>query len=286
MRRTISYGMLHCGSSFVTSFVVVYFLVIMKWDFISLRSCDRCHAIKQRCQRTPGSTRCDRCCRLSLSCDFKRRVKGIGRPSRPYHHLRHPVSSESPTQNAAPAVTENISTIINNFSSNKCMNLQRVLADLGDPTASPNGLAMMEAVLADPRFTGMFVLGPSMGSALSTTLVSQLRKSRKLLHNAYLACVASMPDTNDDGIVAPLDEVDNKRLDFCYRRASSALACFRSCAIQDARHISSCLVLAGALLTFGLRVDEDMGNKGLVICSEALCLVKPFYERGASTHPR
>ena len=239
----------------------------MKNGSLSLRSCDRCHAIKQRCNLPSGSTKCDRCSRLYLSCDFKRRVKGPGRPFRPYHHLQ-------------PAATPSIADITTRLDA-EYMSLPRGLPGLGDPTASYDGLAMMDAVFADSRFTDIFVLGSSMGPALSRSLLSQLRNAPYLLHDAYLAWVSSMPSTLADAIVRPPAQADSAQLDFSYRRASSALATFRSCKIRSAKDVPTFLMLAGVLLAFGIVVDGDIGNKSLLICSEALTLIKPFYESGS-----
>ncbi|EGE79493.2 hypothetical protein BDDG_02434 [Blastomyces dermatitidis ATCC 18188] len=42
-------------------------------------SCDRCHTLKSKCTRTPGSERCNRCERIGIRCVFSATMK-LGRP--------------------------------------------------------------------------------------------------------------------------------------------------------------------------------------------------------------
>lgn len=227
------------------------------------RSCDRCHALKERCQRLAGSPKCDRCSRLRLPCHSNRPIKPAGRRPYPYHYLRGTSMTSSPPSPTSPTPKDE-----------KCVTLYPSLSIPGGSSGVDYDLHIMERILSDD-FIKQFVF-PSFCSAHRKTLVSQFLRSRALVQDAYVACAISLPSPGEDAC-APLHEV---RLTSSYCRASAALAALRCLQIREVHDIPSCLVLGGTLLTFALRLG---GDEAFAICSSVLGMAKEFYESKGNT---
>ncbi|GJN68077.1 amidase [Purpureocillium lilacinum] len=237
------------------------------------RSCDRCHALKERCQRLPGAPKCDRCDRLQLPCQSNRPVKRPGRRPRPYHHLRtasKPAASLNSTEESLPTPPAE------DKDKEKWHSLCSSLTRLADSPPIDDDVHIMQRILSD-EFLQQFVL-PSFCEAHRETLVSQFFASRSIVKDAYVACAISMPGPGED-VSVPLDDM---RLASSYRRASAALSVLRTIKIKGEHDVPLCLALGGALLTFALRVG---GSDAHAICSNVLGMAKDLYEQKGGAIP-
>lgn len=227
------------------------------------RSCDRCHSLKERCQRVSGSQSCERCGRLRLECQTKRPFKRPGRRPRSCNlgDLRHhtePLAAPKSSVNGKVSSPVDVDTLVK----------------LGT-SLTRDELQLVYRMVTDRPSVERFVLGPSFYNAHRTTLSSPFLAFPELLHEAYVACCLTLPNPVGDAS----GPVDGPRLRRGYKLASSALATLRSLEVRDVSELSSCLALGGLMLTFVGRLG---GEDTLAVSSQALALVKPFYDSGHS----
>ncbi|PHH90781.1 hypothetical protein CDD83_2672 [Cordyceps sp. RAO-2017] len=225
-------------------------------------SCDRCHASKERCCRTPGRAQCERCARLRYACQSDRPHRNPGRPRRDAGAERAPSSSSSSSSSSgssivqsrgSPPTTERIDT--------RGPVLERSLSVNGD--LSGPELRLLDRALAD-KFNEQFLLGPGFCEAHRRCLASHLFSFKPVLKDAFLAVALAWED-------------DGGRLDDGFRRASAALASLCSFQVRNRDDVSVCLLLGGVILTFAYKVRvRDVR----AICSQTLNLVKPVYDLG------
>ena len=220
------------------------------------QACDRCYALKERCNRLAGAATCERCGRLDLPCRANRPFKRPGR--RPRQDQHDSVKGRS-RQSSVPGYA------------NDGRQLSLPTLKEGQVAVPSSETTRLGWILADDDSAMQFVLGPSFCKAHRETLISQLLTSHALLQDAYLACALSLPAAGEDAST-PLDD---ERLNTSYRRASAGLSALSTLQVQATYEMSSCLVLGGLLLTFALRMG---GEEALVICGKTLSLVKPVYE--------
>ncbi|UNI16477.1 Amidase [Purpureocillium takamizusanense] len=240
------------------------------------RSCDRCHALKERCQRLPGASKCDRCDRLQLPCQSNRPVKRPGRRPRPYHHLR---TTSKPAVSSTPASTSTDSLPTppaEDRDKEKWHSLCSSLTRLADSPPIDDDVHVMQRILSDD-FLQQFVL-PSFCDAHRESLVSQFFAARSIVKDAYVACAISMPGPGED-VSVPLDDM---RLASSYRRATAALAILRTIKVKGEHDVPLCLALGAALLTFALRMG---GFNAHAICSNVLGMAKDLYEANHGAIP-
>lgn len=221
------------------------------------RSCDRCHGVKHRCVRSPGSTSCQRCARLRFVCQVKRPIGKSGRrPQWEHADLSfqmlasdHTLATPSPPQ-ASPSL-------------------------FGD---APDELPwLVDRILTEDAFMQQFVLGLNFCRIHRQTLISHLDHSRDLLRDAYLACAWVWPSSGDISI-AP-NEI---QLSKSYRQASEALKALRSIHIRDIHDVGPCLVLGGALLAYANRLG---GHQSHNICIFVLSLIRDIYAASFESWP-
>ncbi|KAJ6441520.1 amidase [Purpureocillium lavendulum] len=233
------------------------------------RSCDRCHTLKERCQRIPSASKCDRCDRLHLPCLSNRPIKRPGRRPRPYHHLRATPKTPSSTASTVSLPTPPAEDKDGGKDRDKWLALCSGLTMLADAAPVDDDVHVMQRILSDD-FLQQFVL-PSFCEAHRETLVSQFFAARPVVKDAYVACAISMPGPGED-VNAPLDDV---RLAISYRRASAAVAALRDVRVKGVHDVPLCLAVGGALLTFAYRVG---GSDALAICTNVLSMAKDLYE--------
>ena len=224
------------------------------------RSCDRCHALKERCQWMAGGTKCRRCARLEQCCESKRPLKRPGRRPRPcsYAPVRSSITRSSSSSSNDSGVDLSDTTALVPLSSGLC----------GWGPVSHDALRCLERVITRDDFIEQFILGPSFFEIHREMLISQFLTAPTTVQDAYTACALLWG--NDPS--SPPNEV---QIYDSYRRASSALETLRSLKVRDAQDISSCLVLGGAILTFALKLGA---SDALAICDQTLSLVKPIYD--------
>lgn len=223
------------------------------------RSCDRCYVVKERCERTPGVAKCERCTRVGHACESKRPTKRPGRPPAPYlqsgsrrsraggagAHHKNPVSrrkKDASTPPTAPATTA----------------WQNVLSSVGHLTHQE--VALIDRAVNHDDFTKQFVLGPSFFNDHRQKLVFHLLSSRPVVLDGFLAVSLACGD--------------KMMINHSFKHATSALLKLRSFIIKDRLDMTSCLVLGWQILHFALNAG---GGQPLEICSQTLDLIKPHY---------
>lgn len=236
------------------------------------RSCDRCHSLKERCDRTPASASCClRCHRLELACVTERPIKKAGRRPQP---SKSPSSSSSLARRSAA----------DNDAIARTLTLPLPLPPLAED--SSGDLAWLVGVLSSVQdsFFGQFVAGPTWVPAHRQSLLSCLLASHELLRDAFMACALLWPSTSP----SPSSRNDNDEdedgngwlsqaptavnVSRSYRSASAAVDKLRRIHVASAADASSCLALGMLLLTFTERLGND---ESYSICVHVLGSVKP-----------
>lgn len=132
------------------------------------RSCDRCHAIKERCEWSPGSVTCRRCTRLRHVCKSVRPQKPPGR--RPQLYPQTPPEREpSITLCSTPAVAGDVTT---------------------------DELRVIDRMIASDDGIERFLMGPTFSENHRQLIMAQIVMSAMKLKDAVMA--SSMAWTNDE----------------------------------------------------------------------------------------
>lgn len=240
------------------------------------RSCDRCHSLKERCERRPpNSATCVRCKRLELACAAERPVKKSGRrPQRPAEAASDAEAAKGVAQALArPILATTASTLLTAAAAPPPP--QQRTATLDDDDADL--LQLIDSINAiQDSFFGHFVLGPTWFRSHRQALLSSLCAAHELLRDAFLACFLLWP-SQTDAFQAP-SAVDVSR---SYGRASAAVDKLRRIQVASAADASSCLALGMLLLTFAHR----LGNESYHICAHVLGSVKPVLDADAALKP-
>ncbi|KAJ0115126.1 hypothetical protein J7T55_001535 [Diaporthe amygdali] len=129
------------------------------------RSCDRCHAIKERCEWSHGLNACKRCVRLRHVCKSVRPVKPPGRRPQSYKRMSPP---------SEPEVTSPLSTVI----------LDNICADE----------RQMIHRMVESKSLERFLIGPTFLKNHCQLVMSQLFYSTVELKDALLASSIAWTD--------------------------------------------------------------------------------------------
>lgn len=221
------------------------------------RSCDRCHASKERCSRPTATSKCERCNRLNFTCTLERHAKRPGRPlmSAAARRSRAVAQLVPPTAVPSPALLATVDAI----SKHKDVDISASAAKL-------------IACLCDDNIMGRYIIGPSFYEAHRQYLVSTLCASPYVLADAYLAGAACQ---YDDHYPPPAGLSNNHSQKEEYTFASSAVATLRNFTVRTVDDMRDCLVLGGHVVTFALRLQAVDSRS---ICQRTLDLIKPVYE--------
>lgn len=216
------------------------------------RACDRCHAIKERCDWRTGGTQCNRCLRLGHCCKTVRQERRPGRKPGARDRRRSDKTRES------CSVQESI--------------VSGLVSTLGDGV-SVSHLQLIQRFLAQNHLLDIFSVGSTFGDAVRQQVFPRLVLSRATLLDGFLVCVMSWAD--DAG------PVTGSRLGDCFRHASSALATLSSLEVTDMPTMADCLILGSMISSFAMRLRlHDV----LSICSRTLGLIEPMYAAARSNH--
>ncbi|KAM4056107.1 fungal specific transcription factor [Hirsutella rhossiliensis] len=247
-------------------------------------SCDRCHALKERCRWTPGSFHCERCSRLGHLCQRVRPLRKPGRPSRDSLRLRAgagPLSNKKSSNGRAgqpPSIPSPVA-LYSHRSSSSASPTDR-LATVAQTRAplvrnvSVNGdlsgldLRLLDRILFRDDFLEQFVVGPSFCESHRKLLVSRLLSCKPALQDSYLAF--GLLWSHEPSLLP-----DGRQLNDSFKRASSALSTLRSFQVRDAHDVSVCLVLGLTILSFATKLGATDAR---TICNQTLSLVKPIYK--------
>ncbi|KAK8057961.1 Fungal transcriptional regulatory protein [Apiospora saccharicola] len=214
------------------------------------RACDRCHAIKERCDRRRDATQCDRCLRLGHGCMTVRQERRPGRRPGTRDLKRAEVTRKQ--------FTIQMSTV----------------PDLVSALGFVDGVSNADRHLVERFFTrnhllDTFSVGSSFSEGVRQQVMPRLLLSRATLLDAFLVCAISWADDDNAGACSGGD-----RASTCFRHASSALATLASLAVTDLPSMTDCLILGAMLSTFAMRLRlPDI----LAICRRTLGLIEPMY---------
>ncbi|KAK8061222.1 hypothetical protein PG997_015443 [Apiospora hydei] len=219
------------------------------------RACDRCHAIKERCDwRRNDGAQCDRCLRLGHCC---RTVRQERRPGRRPGVRNHKRAVDRTRQGRCAAEVSVVSGFISTFAE----------------AVSMTDRQLVERFFNQNHLLDTFSVGSSFSPGVRQQVIPRLFLSRETLLDGVLVCALSWADDADASAVGG-------RLSTCFRHASSALATLASLEVTDLPTMTDCLILGAMLSTFAMRLRL---NDVLAICRRTLGLVEPMYAtRGSS----
>lgn len=264
-------------------------------------SCDRCHALKERCRWAPGSFHCERCARLGQLCQSVRPQRKPGRPPRDSVRHRGPdagpvsVAKKKSTQALSSSSSSSSASSSSSSSPSSSSTLPRTatgspkdrLRTVAEARAllvrsvgvnddlSGTELRLLDSILFRDDFLEQFVVGPSFCEPHRKFLVTHLLSCKPALQDSYLAFAMSWGHQSGD---LP----DGRQLNLSLQRASLALSTLRSFRVRDIHDVSVCLVLGVTMLSFALKLGAAEAR---TICDQTLSLIKPVYESVPSPEP-
>lgn len=202
------------------------------------RSCDRCHAIKERCEWRPNSSTCKRCTRLQHACETRRPVKHPGRRPRPSIALAATSIPREKEWSCDPALVA-----LRDVSGIERQVIQRLMT-------------------CDDSLEN-FLVGPTFCASHRRLIMSVVMTSTAELQDALLAsCMAWLDDM-------PIESCDT------YRKAALGLGKLSALEIANKNDATTCVTLGALLHTFALKLRVE---DAYLICAEALGRIKPLYE--------
>ncbi|KAI0454119.1 hypothetical protein F5B21DRAFT_514891 [Xylaria acuta] len=235
------------------------------------RACDRCHAIKERCEWISDGGRCERCLRLQHVCET---VRPKGRPGRKPGGRGKRLSPEvrlargaggggagdgrlsSPCTRLRMQRSGHVATVP------KCIPGQ----ELGNLSTDEQHL--VGRFLFHSRVSDAFSINSSFGERVRGQVIPHILLSRTAFPDGLLACAISWAGGVDD------DQPNPGRLTACYRHASSAIAMLTSLHVENFETMIDCLTLGALVSTFALKLRlYDV----LAICRRTLGLIEPIY---------
>ncbi|KAK8021967.1 hypothetical protein PG993_012734 [Apiospora rasikravindrae] len=219
------------------------------------RACDRCHAIKERCDwsRNDG-TQCDRCLRLGHCCRTARQERRPGRRPGVKNHKR---AADKTRQHRCTAGLSVVSGSISTFGE----------------AVSITDRQLLERFFTQNHLLDTFSVGSSFSHEVRQQVIPRLFLSRETLLDGFLVCAISWVDDTDA-------YTGGSCLSTCFRYASTALATLASLEVTDLPTMTDCLILGAMLSTFAMRLRP---NDVLAICSRTLGLIEPMYVTGGSS---
>ena len=247
----------------------------------SRRACDRCHAVKERCQWDVNKPVCLRCARLKHDCHLRRPQQKVGRKSRGRKLLdysfyqssrRSSESVTSPDIGSSPSArssTQSFGEVSTPDYSNlpqSSYSPPREVALFGCLT--PLEKDVLQHCFGAQEAVGRYTIGPSFHSRHQRALMTQLFSAFPQLKDAFLSCAPVLASQHN----ARLPENMEK---FCYSRAATAISSLRSLQVESRYDVPISLALGVAVLTFGIGVS---GGETFTLARFALGLIRPYYE--------
>ncbi|KAI0812967.1 hypothetical protein GGR55DRAFT_687854 [Xylaria sp. FL0064] len=223
------------------------------------RACDRCHAIKERCEWVANQSQCERCLRLRHVCETVRPKGRAGR--KPGVQGKQLVlGAHSSRKNRRSRVHDQRPLFV-------WADFQKIHGS-GHLATIPNDQRLVRHFLFDDRLFNMFSVGSSFSEQARGQIIPHLLSSKPTFLDGLLACAMSWA-----GAIGH-DQANPRRLTACYRYASSAIAMLTSLEVSDFRTMVDCLMLGALVSTFAVKLRlPDI----LAICSRTLGLIEPIY---------
>ncbi|KAH7121640.1 hypothetical protein EDB81DRAFT_814172 [Dactylonectria macrodidyma] len=234
---------------------------------ISCRSCDRCHALKEKCQQRQGAA-CARCDRLGFECLNRRPTKKAGRPPRSAK-LKQTTPGSSPLSDASGDSSKDDRRLypVSPSSSLGRPIIPRCLPTINNLTSADHRL--IQQMLFDDAGADYFLLGPSFVQSHLELLISHLVTSQSVLKDAFLAVACTLQEQSD------LVNTEPTTVRSGYVHACSALKRLREYQVQSKHGVSECLALGALVLSFA---HCSTATDAPAIASRTLALIKESYE--------
>ncbi|KAH9897144.1 hypothetical protein F4778DRAFT_245710 [Xylariomycetidae sp. FL2044] len=228
------------------------------------RACDRCHAIKVRCDWMPNGTQCYRCCRLQHVCES---IRPKGRPGRKPAHpprITAPVEQSQDTRRDQDGSPSNRVGPKEAQCADRVASVLRALSDLPDMPA--DNQRVFWRFLTRSRILDLFSVTSVFRDEVSREVIPHTL-SGPMFMNGVMACALSW--TEDAELAG------NPRLQgTCYQYASWAMATLASFSVTNSQTMLDCLTLGALISTFAVRMRL---NDVAAICSRVLGLIEPVY---------
>ncbi|KAI1750691.1 hypothetical protein F4782DRAFT_239873 [Xylaria castorea] len=232
------------------------------------RACDRCHAVKERCEWIPNVKQCERCLRLQHVCET---VRPKGRPGRKPgvrgKRLSPGVRSARRTSSGKidhdPLLTEHRMQ-----RNGRVATVPRCIPGLELGGLSMDEQHLVRRFLFHSHVLDVFSVNSSFGERARRQVIPQMLLSRATFLDGLLACAISWVGDVDS------DQANPSHLDACYRHASSAIAMLTSLQVENFETMIDCLMLGALVSTFAVRLRlYDIQ----AICRRTLGLIEPIY---------
>ncbi|KAI0401087.1 hypothetical protein F4802DRAFT_442375 [Xylaria palmicola] len=235
------------------------------------RACDRCHAIKERCEWPPNGKQCERCLRLQHVCET---VRPKGRPGRkPGTRAKR---SPPETRRAQPSSSDRRDDgdrllsfwagLWTQYNNSHAAGVPKAIPDLA--LANLDHQHVVQRFLFHSRILDVFSVGSSFGEKVRGQVIPHMLLSKGTFLDGLLACAISWAGDVDDARAHP------GRLSACYRHASSAISMLTSLPVGDFDSMIDCLMLGALVSTFTVRLRL---YDTMAICRRTLGLIEPVY---------
>ncbi|KAF7555719.1 hypothetical protein G7Z17_g1953 [Cylindrodendrum hubeiense] len=234
----------------------------------SSRACDRCHAIKERCEWMRDLGQCERCIRLQHHCVS---IRPKGRPGRKpgsrgkrlpprLRSHRNETRDDGRLLCARPG-----RPMRSNGHITPVPTVPQSISDLGHVPTDVRQL--VHRLLFQGNLLDTFSVGSSFRERVRQQLIPHLLLPKPKFLDSLLVCAISW-----------LGDVDDKtnpgRMSTCYRYASSALATLASLQVTNFQTMTDCLVFGAMVSSFAVKLRL---NDILAITSRTLSLIEPVY---------
>ncbi|KAI1354741.1 hypothetical protein F5Y01DRAFT_302403 [Xylaria sp. FL0043] len=236
------------------------------------RACDRCHAIKERCEWVANQSQCERCLRLKHVCETVRPKGRAGRkPGVQGKQLLLGVHSTRKNRSGRIHDQRTLS-VWTDFQKihrrGDLATIPKYVPDFELGHVPESDQRLIRHFLFDDRLFNMFSVGSSFGEQARGQIIPHLLSSKPTFLDGLLACAMSWT-----GAIGH-DQANPRRLTACYRYASSAIAILTSLEVSDFQTMVDCLMLGALVSTFAVKLRlPDI----LAICSRTLGLIEPIY---------
>ncbi|KAI0969473.1 hypothetical protein F4678DRAFT_438823 [Xylaria arbuscula] len=244
------------------------------------RACDRCHSIKERCEWVPNENKCERCLRLRHVCETVRQKGRPGRkPGVQGKQLVAGIKSVSKSRGGRAdddRLLANLAKLKKMHRSGCVATITRSVSEFDFGDISDSDQHLVQKFLFDDRFLDMFSVAPSLTEKVRRQIIPHMLLSKTTFLDGFLACAISWAGAVDQ------DQENPRRLNACYRHASSAISKLISLQVSDFQAMIDCLMLGALVSSFTVkwRLHDTSA-----VCSRTLGLIEPIYARSDPGRP-
>ncbi|KAL2813432.1 hypothetical protein BJX63DRAFT_432015 [Aspergillus granulosus] len=260
---------------------------------MATRACDRCYAIKAKCQAGRDPAACRRCERLGHRCETLRSVQRVGRPRTRYP--RSQTSSPSSIGSCKSATASFISNPIPNTPNQEqeipitSLSLSRLsepypIPSISQSLAHPSESTIIEFLFSTTHFIPHFIIGPSFARSMQYSLQTRFFGSSETLLEGFLACAGEFAHRSglhvDNSSSPDSDSGGREHKERNMTRSAHAIRKLRSLHPTDLATMATMLALGTSILTY----DNLAALEGAsMICRYLLSQVKSWYTRLVQT---